>query len=246
MTTMTVTELRAQIDAAKELGDGHLRAGLMRRGRRVPCAPVTSMSSAIVAKIGVTNFIHPASNRALMELGRPRTFPNLPPMKSGAGFKESGKKAWKVGQIMPPLVAPPSEAENRTALERVLAGTAFINAPMLSVFFRFVVEAALTGRPLKGYTIAVEALGRRSSFDPASDAVVIELPRGQYVPTFCHRHSADTSSEVAIIDLVRPSNAVDMCRLLLETMSDKHVAIASEIASIRETIGRSRVLLARA
>jgi hypothetical protein len=74
-----------------------------------------------------------------------------------------------------------------------------------------VVEAALAGCAdrLKAYTIAVEALGRGENFDPQTDPIVrveavrlrralaayyagpgahdpliIELPRGRYVPTF--------------------------------------------------------------
>jgi hypothetical protein len=105
----------------------------------------------------------------------------------------------------------PSERENRAALERVAASAAFAHAPMLVAFLRFVVGAVLTGRgdQLKGYTIAVEALGRTADFDPgtdaivrvdagrirraltryyqtegAHDAVVIELPLGHYAPTF--------------------------------------------------------------
>jgi len=105
----------------------------------------------------------------------------------------------------------PGERENRAALERVAASAAFAHAPMLVAFLRFVVGAVLTGRGdrLKSYTIAVEALGRPADFDPetdaivrvdagrirraltryyrtegAHDAVVIELPRGHYAPTF--------------------------------------------------------------
>jgi hypothetical protein len=97
------------------------------------------------------------------------------------------------------------------ALELIAASTAFAHSPSLTAFLRFVVEAALAGRggQLKGYTIAVEALGRPADFDPDTDAivrvdagrirsaltryyqtdgahaaVVIHLPRGHYAPTF--------------------------------------------------------------
>jgi hypothetical protein len=108
----------------------------------------------------------------------------------------------------------PSTAESRAELERILAGSAFANSPKLAAFLRFVVEASLAGRSdrLKGYTIAVGALGRRADFDPETDAivrvdagrvrralarhyetegaadpVVIDLPRRHYAPTFTHR-----------------------------------------------------------
>ncbi len=108
----------------------------------------------------------------------------------------------------------PSAAEVQASLDRVLASESFRSSPQLGAFLRFVVEAALGGRAasLKGYTIGVEALGRDSGFDPqidpivrveatrlrrameryyaglgGSDPVVIELPRGSYVPTFLRR-----------------------------------------------------------
>ena len=120
----------------------------------------------------------------------------------------------------------PSEAEARSALERILANDAFRTSPQLGAFLRFVVEAALSGRgaSLKGYTIGVEALGRDPRFDPqvdpivrveatrlrrameryyasagSDDPVVIELPRGSYVPVFLRR------SAVSELPLAQPS-----------------------------------------
>lgn len=99
----------------------------------------------------------------------------------------------------------------RAALERMLGTDAFRASPQLAAFLRYVVEAKLRGEAdrIKGYTIAVEALGRADDFDPQVDpivrveamrlrravnryyanagnheAVVIELPLGSYVPVF--------------------------------------------------------------
>lgn len=99
----------------------------------------------------------------------------------------------------------------RAALDRVLASDAFRAAPQLSAFLAFVVERAMEGRgsELKGYTIAVEALGRPADFDPQTDPIVrveagrlrrtlsqyyrddgrtdpvrISMPVGGYVPVF--------------------------------------------------------------
>jgi hypothetical protein len=96
-------------------------------------------------------------------------------------------------------------------LEQVIASATFRSAPRLAAFLRFVVEMTLAGRGdrIKGYTIGAQALGRGESFDPqtdpivrveaarlrralaryyggtgSNDPVVIELPRGGYVPTF--------------------------------------------------------------
>jgi hypothetical protein len=112
------------------------------------------------------------------------------------------------------LLKPPDEqavAMIRAGLERVLASDAFRAAPQLSAFLAFVVERTIDGRgaELKGYTIAVEALGRPADFDPQADPIVrveagrlrrtlsqyyagegqsdpvrITMPVGGYVPVF--------------------------------------------------------------
>lgn len=117
-----------------------------------------------------------------------------------------------------PDAAPePREDEIRAALDRVLASPDLASSPRLSAFLRFVVETTLDGRAeeIKGYTIAVEALGRAPSFDPQTDPIVrveatrlrralehfyaaagadeslrILIPRGSYVPSFERREGA--------------------------------------------------------
>jgi tetratricopeptide (TPR) repeat protein len=108
----------------------------------------------------------------------------------------------------------PSAAEVRAALERLVAGDIFRRSTQLAAFLRFVVETTLRGESdrIKGYTIATEVLGRGEDFDPeadpivrveagrlrraleqyyagpgAEDKIVIDLPRGHYIPTFCRR-----------------------------------------------------------
>jgi PAS domain S-box-containing protein len=110
----------------------------------------------------------------------------------------------------------PSGTEIRAALERMVASESFRTCPQLSAFLRFVIEAKLRGESahLKGYTIAVEALGRSGDFDPqqdpivrveaarlrrmiqhyyagpgAKDLLVIDVPRGHYIPTFRYRRA---------------------------------------------------------
>jgi len=108
----------------------------------------------------------------------------------------------------------PNEADVQAALDRILASESFRTSPQLGTFLRYVVKAVLGGRAasLKGYTIGVEALGRDARFDPqvdpivrveatrlrraleryyagigSDDPLVIDLPRGSYVPIFVRR-----------------------------------------------------------
>jgi TolB-like protein len=105
----------------------------------------------------------------------------------------------------------PKPDEVRLALNRMAESEAFRGSPQLVAFLRYVVEATLRGEHdrIKGYTIAVEALGRTEDFDPQSDPIVrveairlrravtryyatggardpvlIDLPLGSYVPVF--------------------------------------------------------------
>ena len=105
----------------------------------------------------------------------------------------------------------PNTDEIRAALEHMAASEAFRGSPQLVAFLRYVVEETLRGASdrIKGYTIAVEALGRAENFDPQvdpivrveamrlrralaryyanggrNDPVLIDLPLGSYVPAF--------------------------------------------------------------
>lgn len=105
----------------------------------------------------------------------------------------------------------PNPGDIRRQLERITASAMFRDAFRLRSFLHFVVETALSGdtNMIKAYTIAVEALGRGSNFDPQNDPIVrveagrlrralaryydelggddrivIEIPSGAYVPVF--------------------------------------------------------------
>jgi len=111
------------------------------------------------------------------------------------------------------LEAAPADSDEavRAALERVLGSPDLCTSPRLGAFLRYVVGRTLEGRAdqIKGYTIAVEALGRPPSFDPQADPIVrveatrlrralqnyyntvgladpvlIHIPKGGYVPQF--------------------------------------------------------------
>ena len=150
----------------------------------------------------------------------------LPAAEGGAaGSMSTGSMSTgSLSTISAPVEAPPAEAapapadeEVVEALERVLAAPDLRTSPRLGAFLRYVIEARLAGRAeqIKGYTIAVEALGRPASFDPQSDPIVrveatrlrralqnyyntdglddplqILIPKGGYVPQFVPRKGA--------------------------------------------------------
>src|SRR5579862_8565262 len=99
----------------------------------------------------------------------------------------------------------------REELERVLSSACFARSDGLSRLLRFLVERQLNGREgeLKESSIGVEVYGRRPDYDPRRDStvrgevarlrarlsqyystegsrdlLVIELPKGRYVPSF--------------------------------------------------------------
>ena len=107
-----------------------------------------------------------------------------------------------------------ARTKSGAAVDRVVVSDVFSRSPQLAAFLRFVVEAVLHNRQdrIKAYTIGVEVLRRDPKFDPqldpivrveatrlrraieryyagpgANDPLLIDLPRGSYVPTFRHR-----------------------------------------------------------
>jgi hypothetical protein len=181
----------------------------------------------------------------------------------------------------------PKADDVRRALDRLLESAAFRDSLRLTSFLKFVVEAVLEGRGnrIKSYTIAVEALGRRAAFDPqadpivrveagrlrqalaryyaatgCNDPVVIEMPRGTYVPTFSWRDAAaapNASNGVLVGGVIASSagggNLADERRKLRDTLAAFHTlaamhrlqiaAVNREIASARLTLKNSHALL---
>src|SRR4051812_40785282 len=113
-----------------------------------------------------------------------------------------------------PIGSAPTPDEIRAEVDRMVLSVVFTRSPQLGAFLRFVVESVLHGKAdrIKAYTIGIEVLRRDVKFDPqidpivrveatrlrrtieryyagpgADDAIVIDLPRGSYVPTFRRR-----------------------------------------------------------
>jgi hypothetical protein len=105
----------------------------------------------------------------------------------------------------------PPRNECQQQVERVLQSAGFHNASMLQQLLRYLAQKAFdpSAEALKEYTIGVEALSRPLDFDPKvdpivrvqihrlrqklkeyydsdglHDAIVIEIPKGQYLPIF--------------------------------------------------------------
>ena len=112
------------------------------------------------------------------------------------------------------LVGGLSPEDVRAELDRMAVSEVFLRSPQLVAFLRYVVESTLHGKQnrIKAYTIGVEVLRRDVKFDPqldpivrveatrlrraieryyatagASGPIIIDLPRGSYVPTFRRR-----------------------------------------------------------
>jgi TolB-like protein len=110
----------------------------------------------------------------------------------------------------------PSVADIRAELSQVLASTGFARNARMSRFLTFLVERQLEGRDaeLKESLIAHEVFGRRPDYDPKQDSIVrteaarlrarlaehyagagrhssviVDIPKGGYVPVFRHRES---------------------------------------------------------
>jgi TolB-like protein len=104
---------------------------------------------------------------------------------------------------------PPSEADVRDQLDRLLASAVFVNAGRMSRFLKFIVQKTLAGEGerLKEYVVGVEVFDRDTRYDPRvdsivrveaarlrsklaeyyagegrGDAVILSLPKGGYAP----------------------------------------------------------------
>jgi serine/threonine-protein kinase len=113
----------------------------------------------------------------------------------------------------------------RAALEKILASPGFAHADRISRFLRYTVEETLNGQTdkLKESLLGIDVFGRKPTYDPRVDAVVrteavklrarlreyyesegredevvIDLPKGGYIPAFRHREKqpAETAAPV--------------------------------------------------
>jgi hypothetical protein len=174
-----------------------------------------------------------------------------------------------------------SAGKIRDELNRIVSSAAFRHALRLKSFITFVVEATLAGKSdrIKAYTIAVEALDRGGDFDPQSDpivrveagrlrralaryyggagrddALVIDLPRGTYVPVF-RRAGTQTIAPTAPpgVDVSPPRGGSghsfeiaarqSECEVLQTTLHRQASELAAEIRMARRVLKHAHALL---
>ena len=154
----------------------------------------------------------------------------------------------------------PHPDDIRQELNRIINSSPFRDAYRLTSFLSFIVETTLAGNgsKLKAYTIAVEALGRGADFDPQTDPIVrveavrmrqalaryysgigrddplvIEVPRGSYVPAFRCRNACER---------LKPRAAVASLPALLKPEQEQSAEIAGRRQELSESIRRLREL----
>ena len=133
-----------------------------------------------------------------------------PLFRKQKAFRRSGEQT-ELGSTS--VSGAPTDAAVRAEIERILADPRFVRAHQLARLLRFIVDETLLGRgdDLKEYTIGIEVFGRSVTYDPrldsivrvqarllrlklaeyyqsngAGDPVVLELPKGTYIPSFRH------------------------------------------------------------
>jgi len=148
-------------------------------------------------------------------------------------------------------IAPTDTEGARRQLERVLASPGFLRNERMSRFLRFLAERHLEGsnNQLKESVIAVEVFGRKPDHDPSQDSIVrteasrlrsrlaeyyvgqgkddgmvIELPKGGYIPVFRLREPASQPK--------LPGRKTGRRAWLVTTLVTTTVAIGLAIAAI--------------
>ena len=166
--------------------------------------------------------------------------------------------------------AGPGRDEVRSALERLFESGPCVSSPRLRAFRRFVIDETLAGRSvrIKAYTIAVGALDRAESFDPARDAIVrvearrlraalaryygdegaddpivICIPTGSYVPSFIWRDAVDPGPARQAGG--RAAEVLEERRVHLEQFRSNFALVRSSVAELTAELAASRLAIAR-
>ncbi len=123
----------------------------------------------------------------------------------------------------------PSQKECQREVQRILQSAPFRNAPMLQQLLQFLATKAIenSAESMKEYTIGVDVFGRPQDFDPKTDTIVrvqihrlrqklrdyyesegvrdpvlIEIPKGHYLPVF---ESVQIPQDVELHQILAPT-----------------------------------------
>jgi adenylate cyclase len=144
-------------------------------------------------------------------------------------------------ELCPSTTNAPDSAEIRRHLERILASSAFVHASRAQQFLRFVIEETVAGRAsdITEPVVAAQVFKLGDDFDRrsnsivraeathvrrrlrdyylgmgGSDSVIIDLPRGGYVPSIRFVASGGSKPQAArwtrlaaLVSLLRPGKA---------------------------------------
>jgi TolB-like protein/Tfp pilus assembly protein PilF len=179
------------------------------------------------------------------------------------------------GHGLPPDVSADSV---RVELEKILASPGFANADRLSRFLRYAVEEHLNGQTdkLKESLLGIDVFGRKPSYDPRidavvrteavklrarlkeyydsdgrEDAVIIDLPKGGYVPVFRLREQVSKEQAEPLPSPVAPfatlEHAQEPGRIWLKsTIAALFVSLVFAITIYVTMRDRSRIAAANA
>ena len=175
----------------------------------------------------------------------------------------------------------PHPDDIRRQLDRIVNSSPFRDAHRLTSFLSFIVETTLmgNGKKLKAYTIAVEALGRGTDFDPQIDPIVrveavrlrhalaryysgsgrddplvIEVPRGGYVPAFRRGNAGEeqkprATAALSSLSTAETEQSADIARRrrelsqLVKRFRDLIKAYRRQVAAMAAAVGQTRRML---
>lgn len=139
-------------------------------------------------------------------------------------------------------MSAPGEQEVREQLARILVSPTFARSPRLSRFLRFVTESVVEGRQheLKEYTVGLEVFDKDPAYDPqhdasvrvearrlryklrdyyekdgAQDPVIIDLPKGGFVPSVARRAEPVAAPVIPRWRWLMPAGGVVLAGLVL-------------------------------
>src|ERR1700683_1951953 len=146
-----------------------------------------------------------------------RESPALPSNTMG-----NGRQGMAAGSALNNAVSPQPESV-RAELRTIRRSTVFGSAPSLQKLLGYLVEEGLAGGPLKESIVGVAVFGRDPGYDPkqdsvvrsevrrlraklieyyaaegAGDRIVIDLPKGSYVPACRFREMAEPPAAPAL------------------------------------------------